>query len=261
MRGGRAIALLCCALALFAAGLFSASLFGAGRAEAKGIIADVDDHLVEITTDFAGQDILVFGAIDGPGDVVLVMRGPLGTVQVHRKERFAGIWVNAETMTFANVPALYGVASSRNLFEILSPEALDRYELGVGRVRFQPADGPIPGEGPFKSALVQQKKKHGLYADRVGRVTFIGDTLFRANLHLPSNVPTGTYLIDVYLVRDGHIVDAQNMPLIISKVGFGADIYKYAHANSIFSRLMYGLVAVIVALLTGWFAHLAFRKR
>jgi uncharacterized protein (TIGR02186 family) len=238
-----------------------AGLLNAGRAEAKSIIADVDDHLVEITTDFSGQDILVFGAIDAPGDVVLVMRGPLGTVQVHHKARFAGVWINAETLAFANVPALYGVASSRNLFEILPPEMLDRYELGVGRIKFQTADGPVPGDGPFKGALVQQKKKHGLYADRVGRVTFIGSTLFRANLHLPSNVPTGTYLIDVYLVRDGHIVDAQNMPLIISKVGFGADIYKFAHANSIVSRLIYGVVAVFVALLTGWFAHLAFRKR
>ncbi len=232
-----------------------------GTAAAKGIIADVDDHLVEITTDFAGQDILVFGAIDAPGDVVLVMRGPLNQVQVHQKARFAGIWVNAQTMAFANVPALYGVASSRNLFEILAPETLDRYELGVGRVKLTPVEGDTPGSAPFEAALVQQKKKHGLYADRVGRVTFIGSTLFRANLHLPSSVPTGTYLIDVYLVRDGRVVDAQNMPLIISKVGFGADLYKYAHAASIVTRLSYGIVAVLVSLLTGWLAHLAFRKR
>ena len=101
----------------------------------------------------------------------------------------------------------------------------------------------------------------GLYADRVGRVTFIGTTLFRANLHLPSNVPTGTFLIDVYLVRDGKIVDAQNMPLVISKVGFGADIYKYANARSIAQRFAYGVTAVLAALLTGWLAHLVFRKR
>ena len=238
-----------------------ACLAAAAPAAAKGIVADVDDHLVEITTDFAGQDILVFGAIDGPGDVILVMRGPAGRVQVHRKDRFAGIWVNADSVEFDDVPSLYGVASSRQLFEILTPEILDRYQLGVGRVRFEAAEAEVPGIGPFRTALVQQKKKQGLYADRVGRVTFIGATLFRANLHLPSNVPTGTFLIDVYLVRDGRIVDAQNMPLVISKVGFGADIYKYANARSITQRFIYGLVAVLVSLLTGWLAHLAFRKR
>ncbi|MGH6891173.1 MAG: TIGR02186 family protein, partial [Dongiaceae bacterium] len=228
-----------------------------GPASAKGIVADVDDHLVEITTDFSGQDILVFGAIDAPGDVILVMRGPAGEVLVHRKGRFAGIWMNVQTIGFDDVPSLYGVASSRPLFEMLTPETLDRYQLGVGRVRFEAMERDVPGTGPFRAALVQQKKKRGLYADRVGRVTFIGATLFRANLHLPSNVPTGTFLIDVYLVRDGRIVDAQNMPLVISKVGFGADIYKYAHAPSIPQRLAYGITAVLVSLLTGRLAHLA----
>jgi uncharacterized protein (TIGR02186 family) len=240
------------------------ALLGLALAEpavAKGIVADVDDHLVEITTDFAGQDILVFGAIDGPGDVVLVMRGPAGRVAVHRKDRFAGIWVNADSIEFDGVPSLYGVASSRPLFEILTPDVLDRYQLGVGRVRFEAVESDVPGTGPFRTALVQQKKKQGLYADRVGRVTFIGATLFRANLHLPSNVPTGTFLIDVYLVRDGRIMDAQNMPLVISKVGFGADVYKYANARFIAQRFAYGVAAVLVALLTGWLAHLAFRKR
>jgi uncharacterized protein (TIGR02186 family) len=233
----------------------------AGPAAAKGIVADVDDHLVEITTDFAGQDILVFGAIDGPGDVVLVMRGPAGSVAVHQKERIAGIWVNAQSMEFDDVPSLYGVASSRPLYEILTNEVLDRYQLGVGRLRFATPEEDTHGIGSFRIALVQQKRKRGLYADRVGRVTFIGETLFRANLHLPSNVPTGTFLIDVYLVRDGRIVDAQNMPLVISKVGFGADIYKYANSRLIAQRLAYGVAAVLVSLLTGWLAHLAFRKR
>jgi uncharacterized protein (TIGR02186 family) len=231
------------------------------RAGSEGIVADVDDHLVEITTDFSGQDILVFGAIDGPGDVILVMRGPAGRVLVHHKERFAGIWINAQSVEFADVPSLYGVASSRPLYEILTPDVLDRYQFGVGRVRFGAIEDEQAGSGPFRAALVALKKKHGLYADRVGRVTFIGATLFRANLHLPSNVPTGTFLIDVYLARDGKIVDAQNMPLVISKVGFGADIYKYANSRSIVQRLVYGISAVLVALLTGWLAHLVFRKR
>ena len=129
------------------------------------------------------------------------------------------------------------------------------------RLRFKTAEDQPYGVGSFRIALVQQKRKQGLYADRVGRVTFIGETLFRANLHLPSNVPTGTFLIDVYLVRDGRIVDAQNMPLVISKVGFGADLYKYANARSIAQRFGYGVAAVLVSLLTGWLAHLAFRKR
>jgi uncharacterized protein (TIGR02186 family) len=242
----------------------SASGLGGPPANAQGehaIVADIDDHLVAISTDFAGQDILVFGAIQGGGDVVVVIRGPLSEVQVHRKERVAGLWVNAESMDFKDVPSLYGVASSRPLYEILSPETLDRYQLGVGRIKPTLIEGDPARERMFATELVRQKREKGLYADRVGRVIFVGPSLFRANLHLPSNVPTGTFLIDTFLVFEGKIVAAQNMPLVISKVGFGADVYRFANANAPAERAAYGLVAVLAAFALGWIAHLTFRRR
>ena len=36
---------------------------------------------------------------------------------------------------------------------------------------------------------------------------------------------------------------------------------RYANARSILQRLAYGISAVLVSLLTGWIAHLLFRKR
>ena len=47
------------------------------------------------------------------------------------------------------------------------------------------------------------------------------------------------------------------MPLIVSKIGFGADIYDFAHRHS----ATYGAIAILVALIAGWVAHLAFRRR
>lgn len=241
--------------------LMSLLMLGEASAASKGIVADIDTHLVAITTDFTGQDILVFGAVSEPGDVVIVIRGPQTEIRVSRKERVMGVWVNAESMTFKDVPSLYGVASSRPLYEIMLPETLDRYQLGPGRIRINLLEGDPRRQRIFSNALVTQKRNQGLYAERVGRVIFVGDTLFRANLHLPSNVPTGTFLIDCYLVRDGKIVAAQNMPLVISKVGFGADVYKFANAPTAGARFAYGLVAATVAFLLGWLAHLLFRRR
>jgi uncharacterized protein (TIGR02186 family) len=226
-----------------------------------GIVADIDDHLVAIASDFAGQDILVFGAIQGGGDVVVVIRGPLSEVQVHRKDRLAGLWMNVESVDFKDVPSLYGVASSRPLYEIMVPETLDRYQLGIGRIKPTLVSGDPARERLFAAELVRQKREQGLYADRVGRVAFVGPTLFRANLHLPSNVPTGTFMIDTYLVVEGRIVAAQNMPLVISKVGFGADVYRFANAPGAGARAGYGLVAVLAAFALGWGAHLVFRRR
>lgn len=232
----------------------------AGPAFAKSIVADIDHHLIAITTDFSGDDVLIFGAVDQPGDVVMALWGPLTEVQVHRKARVAGIWINREMVTFSNVPSFYGIASSRPLTDMLKPEMLDRYQLGVGRLQIKTlaADTQsLDDVAIYRDALLRQRQQGNLFADKVGRVTFVGDTLFRANLRLPSTVPTGKFLVEVYLVRNGEVVDAQTIPLVISKVGFGADIYRFANKHG----FAYGVIALAVALMSGWLAHLIFRRR
>jgi uncharacterized protein (TIGR02186 family) len=229
-------------------------------AAAKSIVADIDHHLIAITTDFAGDDVLIFGAVDQPGDVVMALWGPMTEVQVHHKERIAGIWINRQMATFGDVPSFYGLASSRPLADILPPAALDQYQLGINRLQIKTlsADTAVLGNvDDYRAALLDLRQRDSLYADKVGRVNFVGDTLFRANLRLPSTVPTGKFLVEVYLVRNGEVIDAQTIPLVISKVGFGADIYRFANRHG----FAYGVVALISSLVLGWIAHLIFRRR
>lgn len=221
------------------------------------LIADLDDHLIAITTGFAGADVLLFGTTDGPGDVVVVVKGPVDTVDVVRKERVAGIWINRKRVEFQNVPAVYMMASSKPVAELLPPAIRANYQMGIENIRMVPLVPDDPDIGTFSGALISTKQDHGLFLPNPARILFIGDRLFRVNLRVPSTVPTGTYLAEVYLVRDQKIVGAQTTPLVISKIGFGADIYDFAHRHA----AAYGVIAVLVALFAGWLAHLAFRRR
>ena len=65
-------------------------------ARAEGVVADLSSHLIAITTGFTGASVVLFGATDGRGDVIVVVRGPEREMTVWRKSRVAGIWVNAE---------------------------------------------------------------------------------------------------------------------------------------------------------------------
>ncbi len=53
----------------------------AGRADfaraEQALVVDLSDREVEITADFNGSSVLMFGALDMPGDVIVVVRGPL----------------------------------------------------------------------------------------------------------------------------------------------------------------------------------------
>src|SRR5205809_8133905 len=101
--------------------LFAALACTGGPARADGVVADLTTHLIAITTGFTGASVVLFGATDGPADVVVAVRGPDREMAVRRKDRVAGIWVNTQEMTFANVPSFYAVAASRPIGEIMPP--------------------------------------------------------------------------------------------------------------------------------------------
>ncbi len=227
-------------------------------ARTQEVVADLSDHLVGITTGFTGTNVLLFGATEGEGDVIVVVRGPLRSEVVRRKMRIVGVWVNGAEMEFAGVPSFYAVASSRPVDELLNPRLRARHHIGTRYLDLRPAErGLEPAEiEPFRDGLVRGKIRDGLYVDRAGHVTFLGNRLFRTRLHFPANVPTGLYTVETLLIHQGAVVSAQTSPLLISKVGVGAEIYQFAHRHSV----LYGIIAIVLALAAGWTAGAVFRK-
>ncbi|MCH8835186.1 MAG: TIGR02186 family protein, partial [Proteobacteria bacterium] len=80
---------------------------------AEELVVDLSRSVVAITAGFVGSELLLFGATDGEGDLVVIVRGPLRDEIGRRKERVAGIWVNRDELLFTGVPAFYAVASNR----------------------------------------------------------------------------------------------------------------------------------------------------
>ena len=58
------------------------------------------------------------------------------------------------------------------------------------------------------------------------------------------------------LAGRAEITGAQTTPLIISKVGFGAEIFDFAHQKA----ALYGVVAILLSLVAGWLPHILLRR-
>jgi len=250
-------------------------ILGALPARADQLVTDLSEHKIAIRSNFTGTQILLFGAVEAntPGeraldrDVIVVVTGPIRAMTVRRKERVAGIWINHDSLTFPRVPSYYAVASTRPLEVTAGADVLKREQIGIDNVdlgspRAQSIDGADeflpPGEAQtFTAALIRNKKRERLYISDPGGVTFLGQTLFRATVDIPANVPVRLYTATVYLLRDGKVVDAIASPLYIDKSGLERFIYRLAHAQPLF----YGLVAVLGAVFAGWLASALLRER
>lgn len=242
-RAGTVLAVL--ALALVAAPAFAA----------PALVADLSKREIAITTGFAGTDLLLFGAIEAPGDVIVVVRGPRREQIVRRKIRVAGVWLNGESVGFEDVPVFYWAASNRPLEEIAEPGLLDQYAIGTRHLDFRPLENDRD-TAAFRAALIRNKANESLYGDRVGTVTFVADRLFRTTVTFPANLPTGRYEAEVYFLRDRNLVSRQTAMIEVDRVGLGARIHNFARQQA----ALYGIIAVLVALVAGWLAGVIFRR-
>jgi len=241
-------------------GLLSLGGATAATRAAEPLVADLSKHLVAITTGFAGTDVLLFGAVEdvpGGGDVVVVVRGPNRSETVRRKARTAGIWINTGVAEIHDAPSFYHVAATRPLAEIAPAAVLERHQIGLDSLDLdiRPRDRNADA-GQYREALFRLKQAQGLYGSRIQDIGFLGNRLFRTDMHFPANVPVGTYLVEVYLIAGGEVISAQTTPLVISKIGLGADLYDFAHQQA----ALYGIIAILLAASAGWAAAVAFRK-
>jgi uncharacterized protein (TIGR02186 family) len=237
-------------------------------AAAEDLAAGISRDKIEITSNFTGTDVVVFGAVENESgealpatemrDVVVVISSETPSViTVRKKERVGPIWVNRDMQRFADVPGYYFLSSTRPLADIARADVLEQFELGLDRLAFGPAPGTIGGPREFRAAIVRQKKASGLYSQHEGGVSFLSGSLFRTTVSLPPNVPAGNLKVHVYVFAGGEVTSSSAMVLFIDKTGIERQLSDFSQKKP----WLYGLLAVVLSGLAGFAAYVAFRER
>jgi uncharacterized protein (TIGR02186 family) len=228
-------------------------------AQAERVVAGLSQARVSITTDFSGSEILVFGAVkreapapEGPDlNVVVTVAGPSEPTTVRRKDRRAGIWVNADMQDIGPAPTFYSVATSAPLSEILSPETDRKHRISIRRA----IRGVGVTDNNYIDALIRIREDEGLYQINDSAVTLQQDTLFRAGIALPSNLTEGAYATRIFLLRGGDVIDRYDTVIVVRKVGLERALYNLAYDQP----LIYGILSLAIAIIAGWAASAVFR--
>jgi len=246
--------LLVCSLAALLMAPNSAS------ASDNKMTAEISTDLVQINTGFDGVNLLLFGTTNGTNNIIIVIKGPLETNIIRKKTRVASIWVNTEKVIIENVPTFYAIASTRPLNQITTQRILKKYGIGANNfltnILKQANAKTMDISDEYKNALVRLKNKLGLYIDNPIKIKLIEEQLFRANIKFPANVGTGKYTAQIYYFKDGLLLDVINKPILVEKIGIGADVFRLAHSHS----ALYGIIAILIAVASGWIAAAIFRK-
>ena len=234
-------------------------------ARAEDLVSGISQDTIQITSNYTGTDIVVFGAIEQPQNtpdpdhrrnIVVVVRGPDEPMTVRRRDRIAGVWVNSDAARFEGLPAYYYLASTEPVGRIAPPAALERYGIGLQALK-PSAIGSHHDPEPFRQAAIRYHQRTGLYTESPGSIDFLSESLFRTRVPVPAGVSRGQYNVEVYLFRDGEVVSAQSTPLFVDATGLERRLYNAAHD----APLSYGLACVFMSMLLGWVSSVLFRRQ
>lgn len=219
------------------------------------IVSDTSTDEIDIKLKYHGQDVLVFGTIPEGASVVVKVSAPPRPESLARKGRVGPFWMTVEKATIDNLPAALFLYTQRPLAEMFPrgvPGELDPASMAEG-AKF---DSSVGDARLLAAGFIRLKEKEGLYAVHEGAVETKKGKVFKLAVPISSKVPPGDLLFEILAVRNGRIVARDRDIVRIEKVGVERWLTDLAFGYP----ALYGLLAVGVALLSGFGVSLLFRE-
>lgn len=228
----------------------------AGSVKAESVTLQVVPPVVEISSFFNGREVTITGTLPAGYQAVAEVIGRVGQEHLMRKGRRGPLWMNVGEVTVSGAPSLYLVLSS-------APELLaGGSPWGFGSLKKQiTLAGQVEAQenGEFQDQFLELKQHEKLYAALPEGLKLSpagsGRLEVRGRFWIPANVKPDTYKVCLTGVLDGKAVDQQCADLTVQMVGFPALLMSLAYQHG----LMYGILAVIVAIFTGFLMGYLFK--
>ncbi|WP_420005198.1 TIGR02186 family protein [Arenibacterium sp. LLYu02] len=242
--------------------LLPALLWLSTPAMAEEVVLGLSHDRVAITATFDGSEILIFGAVkrespiatEAPLEVIVTVSGPKEPVMVRRKDRDFGIWVNKDSVAVDSAPSFYAVATSAPFEDVLTDTEDLRHKISINRA-IRSVGAKIEGTEDFTEALIRIREARGLYSLQEQAVALDEQTLFRTAMRMPADLIEGAYQTRIFLTRKGQVVSEYETVIEVNKVGMERFLFNLSREHP----PLYGLLALVIAMLSGWGAAALFQ--
>lgn len=232
-------------------------------AAAEEVVLGLSQDSVQISTDFDGSDILIFGAVrreapidQEPLQVIIAIAGPKTPLTVWRQARRFGIWVNAHAVEVDAAPSFYAIATSAPWTDAISDTEDLRHKISIPRaIRSVGAPMDVPDAQSFTDAVIRIRTDEGLYQLHEDTVTLREQTLFDTAISMPADLTEGAYSTRIFLTRGGKVISTYETVIDVRKVGLERWLYTLSRQQP----FLYGLMSLAIAIAAGWGASTAFR--
>ena len=226
--------------------------------QAGEIYFDLSEDNIELKTDFKGKEIIIFGLLKDDHETLLTIKGPPSKMRIQKKERYFGIWVNNQYVTYSNIPSLFFLSASKKINEILPESILINEDLSFEKIlnnkTFNQNFIFKNDQEDWNNNFVRIKKEQSFY--KSFKMKKVKDKLFQTSVFFPPNTIPGIYNVNIYYIRNNTIMSNDQKKIVIKKSGIGSKIFDFANNNA----ATYGVFVVIFSIFSGFIAATLFRR-
>ncbi|MCX5891107.1 MAG: TIGR02186 family protein [Deltaproteobacteria bacterium] len=235
-------------------------------ADQQKVVTSASKHLIEIGLSYHGDQIHFFG-VSPVRDCDLIIRltaEKSEEVKLSVKGRVGPFWMSVKQYDVTDAPFVYKIHSTKPIEQIVSPETAQELELGYAAVqkkmKLHLARGeaaPDDADKVFKG-LVKIKEEANLYnivADPA-RLEIAEGQLYKHYFRFPPAATEGRYVVESFAFKDKQLVGSGKDVIEIKKVGLEHWLTDVSQNHP----LLYGIMAVLIALGAGLLVGMIFRK-
>ncbi|MFZ5775241.1 MAG: TIGR02186 family protein [Thermodesulfobacteriota bacterium] len=231
---------------------------------AQALTCEVNPTEVPITLAYHGAKLTITGESAASDDLVLKISTDPHDTAMKRYGKAGGlVWMKVGTLEFKGVPGVYLLNTTADLNRILAPAARAEHLLGYealgAAVAIDDPKGEPVDHAKWFDQFIQFKEKEAVYNIQQGTITRQhgkqGNT-FTIEVAWPYQAPPGTYNVELLAVNNGTVVDKAATSFEVKREGMVAFLSKMA----IDQALLYGIMAVIIAMAAGFAVGAIFKK-
>jgi hypothetical protein len=246
------------ALVLFCL-LAAAPAAGEGAESKAPANLSVEPSYIPIGLSYSGTTVQVRAEVPAGYDAAIRVMGKAETLEMKRKGKVGFVlWMSVGEVTFEAVPAVYILLTSSPLAQAASAAELGEWKLG-----YETLVRPGGSASGLYPELVKLKEKEGCFLMGEGHLARSGSARgdstdgLTGSFRLPARAPVGEYTVDLFGFHEQRVIHLGSSVVRLEQTGLARVLRSAATEHG----LIYGEVAVVVAVLAGLLTGFVFRPR